>query len=183
MRHANANRYAVQEYEMGRRETLGPDVVDWTLLFPPGGASVKNTKEGAFLWRLERISAVLNSEGGDPPEQPSSNPLASLRTYFLPYTKRVCELQERVGDAVVADFTELLRTTPRIPLVGWYPVDTGQREVIDTNFGEGYDVPVQSAGNCWPLLIASQKPAAVTESFATTLHWARYFVPDMHWEN
>lgn len=171
-----------EDYTLRERIVEGSEVFDYELLFPPD--SEGSTKDGSF-WKLERIGAVLNSEPGVGDDtQPSSNVATSLRFYWLPYTKRVCELHgESVGQRTFAKYRELVRTTPRIAVAGWYPGDTGQRELMDTNFGKGHWVPVQKAGDFWVLLMAYKNPSAVTEQFSITLDWAMHAGEALRWRN
>ncbi len=155
----------------------GGNVIDYQIVTPPGNAGVA-VPHGQ--WRLMRIAAVLNSPaGGGDPSQPSTDTATSLRSYFLPYTKRVCELE---GLTVTGGrYAEVLRTTPRIPIVGWYPGDAGEREVNDTNFGEGHTLPRETGGDYWAFLLTSLTPAGVTELWTVTTSWELCVDDDLEW--
>jgi hypothetical protein len=180
MSHRRKIIYAEQDYTVGTgRIADGSNLVDYQIILPPWVQNANND----YLGKLARISIVQNSEAGAAdPAYPSANPLASLRSYFIPYTKRVCEIHEGLP-ATAGLWGELLRTTPRIPLVGWYSGETGQREVNDTNFGEGHEVPRMTGGNYWALLMASEMPSGLLQSFAVTLHWVKEVLADgERWE-
>jgi len=182
-------RFTAEEYEVGSRRIAGlPAVggfVDFLVLFPAGNPDIG---QGEKLV-LDRFTATRNSlVGDDNPALPSSDPTGSLRAYFIPYTLDVCKIKDRQTTAddaqLLLDWVALLRKTPRVPLSGWYPGEPGERELSDTNFAQGHDVPIMKAGNAWCLVLASQTstPTAEVVPFSITLDWALRKNPAYCWE-
>jgi len=159
--------FTQQAYTIGSSSTLiGPNRIASAVIQPP---FVSNRSDRNRVW-LDRISATLNQEiGATVPVTPATS--GSLRAYFVPYSGIVCKIETDPNELL--RFQTFARLQRRVPIVGWYPNDVGPRELNDTNFGEGHQVPRELGGDWYAIVLLSQIDDALqpNQNFEVQLSW------------